>query len=276
MIKNIVTLGAVALLALSTTTAAFAADATVTIKGTGGGVILGGGAGTGVLTYKGMDIPFEWSNFSIGKVGITSGEASGEVNGLSFLEKFNGCYSNSNVDATLISGGFSRQLKNKGGVVINLKGKEKGVDISLSSGCAKVKMDEKALANALAQLNSKPVAANYSSSIFFDTNSNSVRESEYAKLESVITELQKTPGTEVIVTGYTDTTGSETHNQELSEQRAEAVVEELTKRAKDTKVSELPPQRVEVTGRGEVKGPANEPAQANRRVDIMIIRSNVG
>lgn len=69
------------------------------------------------------------------------------------------------------------------------------------------------------------------------------------------------------VNGYTDSTGSESENQKLSERRAQAVADRLTQEGIDA-------SRIKVDGRGEAQPIAdNDTAEgraANRRVEIVV------
>jgi outer membrane protein OmpA-like peptidoglycan-associated protein len=73
--------------------------------------------------------------------------------------------------------------------------------------------------------------------------------------------------TAVIVQGHTDSTGSEQHNQGLSERRASSVQQELVARGVDR-------DRIASMGFGESQPVADngtsDGRQRNRRVDVML------
>jgi len=251
---------------------AYAADATLTLKAVTIGVGVGGTSGEGVLTYKGQHIPFKMKSLGLGEAGISKLEATGVVNNLTFLEKFNGQYNATKLEGALIVGKGVTQLHNQSGVHIELKTKQTGIKLSASLGGATLTLDPDAMAKALAALNPPPVRAVLKGSIFFDTGSAKIRANQQAKLNEVIAFVKKTsPAAEVILTGYADTTGAEKMNQKLSEKRAGMVFGELKKRAEGTIITQLPPERIEITGRGQIGGPANTPDQKGRRVDILVI-----
>ena len=79
--------------------------------------------------------------------------------------------------------------------------------------------------------------------------------------------LNENPDRKLIVEGYTDSTGSDTYNQGLSERRAEAVRRALTRAGVD-------PQRIQTVGYGEAYPVAsNDSASSramNRRVEVTI------
>jgi outer membrane protein OmpA-like peptidoglycan-associated protein len=83
-------------------------------------------------------------------------------------------------------------------------------------------------------------------------------------MAGVINEFRKTA---VIVQGHTDATGSESHNQDLSERRAKAVKNHLIGRG-------VAPNRLTAIGYGETAPRASNATEsgrrANRRVDLML------
>jgi outer membrane protein OmpA-like peptidoglycan-associated protein len=66
--------------------------------------------------------------------------------------------------------------------------------------------------------------------ILFETNSSVLKPEARALLDDVAAVLQKYPETEVLVKGHTADTGSEDHNQQLSERRSQAVKNYLVTR----------------------------------------------
>ncbi len=89
----------------------------------------------------------------------------------------------------------------------------------------------------------------------------------YAVLDSVGLVLKKYNKTVVRVAGYTDSTGSDSHNQELSENRAQSVASYLMSQG-------VAPGRFSVVGYGKrypVASNASEEGRAkNRRVEITL------
>lgn len=107
----------------------------------------------------------------------------------------------------------------------------------------------------------------FQSNLLFDVDSAIVRSSGQATLDQVGSVLTEHPKTAVIVQGHTDSTGSEQHNQELSERRGASVEAHLIGRGVDS-------GRITAVGYGEGHPVAsNETAsgrQLNRRVDILL------
>src|SRR5262249_17017631 len=65
-----------------------------TVRMSIGGVHLGigGSSGSGTLTYRGKNYPFRVSGMAVGRVGVTSSSAVGDVFNLRHLQDFNGHY----------------------------------------------------------------------------------------------------------------------------------------------------------------------------------------
>lgn len=111
------------------------------------------------------------------------------------------------------------------------------------------------------------ILVHFDSDVLFDVDSASLRGGSRTTLQDVAGVLLDFPKTAVVVQGHTDSTGSEEHNQALSERRARAVESYLIGRGVD-------PGRVTAVGHGESFPVAsNETAsgrQQNRRVDILL------
>jgi outer membrane protein OmpA-like peptidoglycan-associated protein len=111
------------------------------------------------------------------------------------------------------------------------------------------------------------IILNMPSNITFDTDSSRVKPQFNETLVSVGLVLKKFDKTLVDVYGYTDSTGSDAYNQELSQQRAVSVATVLAGQG-------VVQGRFYITGRGEedpIASNATEAGRAqNRRVEIML------
>lgn len=106
------------------------------------------------------------------------------------------------------------------------------------------------------------------SNVTFETDRYHLRGSFYSTLNSVGTVLAKYYDTTLRVTGHTDSTGSDQHNQQLSERRAQSVADYLAGQGVER-------QRLYVEGAGESypiadNGTVSGRAQ-NRRVELYIL-----
>jgi outer membrane protein OmpA-like peptidoglycan-associated protein len=107
----------------------------------------------------------------------------------------------------------------------------------------------------------------FQSDVLFDVDSAIVKADARGALDEASHVFTEYPKTAIVVQGHTDSTGSETHNQELSERRAQAVVAYLTGRGLD-------PARMAPTGYGEGQPIASNETTSgraqNRRVDLLL------
>ena len=101
--------------------------------------------------------------------------------------------------------------------------------------------------------------------VLFDTGSSSLAPGAFSRLDQLAATLSRYPDTDVIIKGYTDGAGSETFNQTLSEQRADAVRRYLIGKG-------VSPARMTSVGFGESMPLATnstpEGRQQNRRVEF--------
>ena len=107
----------------------------------------------------------------------------------------------------------------------------------------------------------------FDSDVLFDVDSALVKPAERATVDDVGEVLIDYPKTAVVVQGHTDSTGSEEHNQELSERRADAIANRLIGDGVDQ-------DRIAAIGYGEGYPVADNDStrgrQQNRRVEILL------
>ena len=117
-------------------------DATLTL--TEGQVALGIGWswGKGVLTYKGKKYPFKVEGLSVGDIGITKAEATGNVNNMKKLEDFSGKYLSAAAEATVGLGAGAVAMQNDKGVVVYLYPKTKGINLKLAGEGVKFTLEK--------------------------------------------------------------------------------------------------------------------------------------
>ncbi len=101
----------------------------------------------------------------------------------------------------------------------------------------------------------------------FESDSISVGSAFSRELEDVAHILVTYPQAEVHIVGHTDSTGSDTYNQALSERRAQSVANELERQG-------VNPSQITVSGEGERSPVASNATRKgrtlNRRVELMI------
>jgi OOP family OmpA-OmpF porin len=91
--------------------------------------------------------------------------------------------------------------------------------------------------------------------VYFDYDSSVVRPDAYAELDSLAKFLQDVPGARGVVEGHTDSAGSDTYNQALSQRRADAVRKYLVGKG-------VVGSRLQTKGLGE-----SQPAADNKTAD---------
>jgi hypothetical protein len=89
--------------------------------------------GKGTLTYQGKTHAVKVQGLSVGEVGITKAEATGEVFNLKKLEDFNGNYTAAGAGGTVGGGAGITAMKNQNGVVIELKSTTQGANVKLAA-----------------------------------------------------------------------------------------------------------------------------------------------
>ena len=116
--------------------------------------------------------------------------------------------------------------------------------------------------------NGDNISLNMPSSITFGVDRHEVRPEFYQTLESVAVVLKEYDKTNVKVVGHTDSTGSDSHNQTLSERRAASVGQLLVSHG-------IAAGRVWTSGFGErypiASNDTEQGRQANRRVEIELV-----
>jgi outer membrane protein OmpA-like peptidoglycan-associated protein len=104
--------------------------------------------------------------------------------------------------------------------------------------------------------------------ITFSSGNANIDQSFLSVLDSVVLVLQEFDKTLVVVAGHTDSTGSDTMNQRLSERRAQSVSNHLN-------AAGVIIDRIEVVGFGETQPIASNDTEANkelnRRVEITLL-----
>ncbi len=113
------------------------------------------------------------------------------------------------------------------------------------------------------------VILTFKSDVLFDTNSSTIKQTAYSsgEIDRVAQILNRYPETTIKVVGYTDSTGSESYNQQLSELRANAVKNALV-------IKGVNAARLTTMGMGESSPIADNSTeggrQLNRRVNMVI------
>ena len=117
------------------------------------------------------------------------------------------------------------------------------------------------------RVDAETLRVNFEGDILFTVNSAVLSPQSMASLDEFAQVMRQYPQTAILVQGYTDSTGSEEHNQALSQRRAQVVFNHLALR-------EVEPGRMAAIGYGEgypVADNATPEGRAqNRRVSILV------
>ena len=107
----------------------------------------------------------------------------------------------------------------------------------------------------------------FESDVLFDIDSALLKDGARGALDEAAQVFLEYPKTAIVVQGHTDSTGTEAHNQELSERRAKAVASYLIGRGVDA-------ARITSVGYGEgnpiVSNDTVQGRSRNRRVDLLL------
>lgn len=120
------------------------------------------------------------------------------------------------------------------------------------------------------ELNAKPTARGYVMTfgdVLFGTNQATLKTGAMRNVEKLVAFLDAYPQRRVLIEGFTDSTGSESSNQALSERRSNAVRTALIDAG-------IPRQRIDTRGYGEAypitANTSESGRQLNRRVEIVL------
>lgn len=114
------------------------------------------------------------------------------------------------------------------------------------------------------------IRVTFDSGILFAFDSSEIEDAARRNLGNLSQSLAEYPNTEVLVVGHTDSTGSDSYNQALSERRADSAASYLVQRG-------ITRDRIRAEGRGETEPVASNEdetgRQLNRRVEVAIFAS---
>src|SRR5436190_20682107 len=112
-------------------------DATLRLSSGGFALGIGVNWGSGTLTYRGKKYPVKVKGLSVGRVGMTSSSAYGEVFNLKHLQDFNGHYNVGGAGTrgvTLGAGKTGTIMSNQAGVIVRISSTQNGVAVNATGG----------------------------------------------------------------------------------------------------------------------------------------------
>ena len=106
------------------------------------GFIVGTGGGRGTLHYQGQSYPLNVGGISLGlTIGVSSADLVGEVYNLTNPADIQGTYSSASASVAIAGGGMTASLKNSRGVVLKVRGKQIGLELSLDLGGLSINLE---------------------------------------------------------------------------------------------------------------------------------------
>ncbi len=169
--------------------------------------------------------------------------------------------------ADLVSRGHPVNQEAVGNSEVSLQ--KQGKDDKAATPPVKTAPDPSATASAAGGVTTEPPIDE------FEFDKSDIPPKQIEHLNALRTKLINTPGATVVLTGHTDTVGSEKYNEGLGKRRAEAVSDFLTKQ------NGVNPSRIRIKTMGELQPAAGQPPAKldpskgeknakNRRVEIQI------
>jgi hypothetical protein len=105
------------------------------------GFIVGAGGGSGTLTYQGQRYPLSIGGVGLGAtIGASSADLVGEVYNLNNPADIEGTYSAASASVAIAGGGMTASLKNSRGVVLKVRGKQIGLELSIDVSGLSIKL----------------------------------------------------------------------------------------------------------------------------------------
>ncbi len=102
-----------------------------------------GNAGTGVLSFRGVQYPFQVGGVGIGGIGLSTVNASGEVYNLRELAQFPGTYGQARYGFAIgTSSAGDLWMQNELGVIMHLKAKREGLILSLGGDAVVISLTQ--------------------------------------------------------------------------------------------------------------------------------------
>ncbi len=114
------------------------------------------------------------------------------------------------------------------------------------------------------QRNADVLAVTFKSDVLFDINSAALKPGSYTEINRVAQVLVQYPQTDIQIAGHTDSSGSETYNQSLSERRAMSVQNALANQG-------VASMRMRTLGFGEGQPIADNSTEAGRQLNRRVI-----
>jgi outer membrane immunogenic protein len=97
--------------------------------------------GEGVLTFQGHAYSFRVEKLSVGDIGISKAEATGNVYHLTKIDDFSGDYVAASASAAIAGGSGIATMRNQHGVVIDLTAIDQGINLTFAVEGVKITVE---------------------------------------------------------------------------------------------------------------------------------------
>ena len=116
-------------------------DGTIEMHEVQAAYLASGSGGAGVLSFRGVEYPFDVGGAGVGGIGLSTIEATGEVYNLRDLGQFPGTYGQARYGFAIgTASGGDLWLQNEAGVILHMKAKRTGLMLSLGGDAVVIKM----------------------------------------------------------------------------------------------------------------------------------------
>lgn len=123
---------AAAVMLISLAPPSYAESGTVRLRITRAGFIVGAGGGTGALVFHGRTYPLSVGGLSVGTFGAATADVVGRAFNLRRAQDIVGTYTAVGAGVAIAGGATAARLRNQNGVVIEVRGRQIGLEASLN------------------------------------------------------------------------------------------------------------------------------------------------
>ena len=123
---------AAAVMLISLAPPCYAESGTVRLRITRAGFIVGAGGGTGTLVFHGRTYPLSVGGLSVGTFGAATADVVGRAFNLRRAQDIVGTYTAVGAGVAIAGGATAARLRNQNGVVIEVRGRQIGLEASLN------------------------------------------------------------------------------------------------------------------------------------------------
>ena len=122
----------------------YADSGTVRFRIVRGGFIVGAGGGSGTLVFHGRSYPLSVGGLSVGTFGAASADVVGRAFNLRRPQDIVGTYTAVGAGVAIAGGATAARLQNQNGVVMEVRGRQIGLEASLNLSGMSVSMRSRA------------------------------------------------------------------------------------------------------------------------------------